>query len=389
MADHFRATSIEQNDTNDILALTKELISRASVTPQDMGCQDLIAERLIKLGFTIYSLPFGEVQNLWAVRGTESPLFVFAGHTDVVPPGNLLAWETSPFIPEIKDGILYGRGAQDMKSSIAAMVTAVEDFIKDNPDYPGSIGFLLTSDEEGPAKNGTKKVIEYLIDQGIKIDYCIVGEPSSHEKLGDTIKIGRRGSMSGALKVHGLQGHIAYPDKACNPIHHVLQPLSELTARKWDEGNLHFSPTSFQISNLNSGTGAGNIIPGILECHFNFRFSTEHTPESLQSEVHRVMEAHTLKYEIEWDVSGLPFITAPGRLLQVCQSAILEINNIEPTLSTTGGTSDARFIASEQTEVLELGPRNNTIHQVNEGIELKDLYDLYHLYRLILVKLFQ
>lgn len=370
-----------------LLKLCQALIARPSLTPKDEGCQELIGTHLSRLGFQVQSLRFQDVDNLWAIRGNQSPLFVFAGHTDVVPVGNHNDWVFPPFAGTVSNGMLYGRGAADMKGSIAAMMTALEHFIEEHPDHKGSIAFLITSDEEGPAENGTVKVVEYLKTNQIHIDYCLVGEPSSHGTLGDTLKIGRRGSMTGLLKIRGKQGHIAYPEKAENPIHRVLEALLELTNTVWGPKSPDFPPTSFQISNLNAGTGAGNVIPGSLDCLFNFRFSTEVEPLYLQKRVRDILDKHHLNYELTWKIFGHPFLTKQGKLLNACFDAISEINGIHPTLSTTGGTSDGRFIAGPNTEVIELGPCNETIHSVNECVRLSDLEDLSRIYQSILYKL--
>lgn len=376
---------------SDTLLLAKSLIEKASITPLDAGCQDLIAKRLETLGFIIHKQYFDQVQNLIAIRRgsqTNGPCFAFAGHTDVVPPGNLSDWHTLPFTPTIKDNYLYGRGAADMKGSLAAMITATERFIQHYPEHAGSILFLITSDEEGDAILGTRKIMEYLEEQSIVLDYCIVGEPTSHEKLGDTIKIGRRGSMTGHLKIMGKQGHVAYPHRAENPIHRILDPLNQLATRIWDEGNLDFPPTSFQISNINSGTGAGNVIPGILECLFNFRFSNEINETLLQEAVHKVLQQHQLSYQLDWQVFGQPFLTAPGVLINACKDAIYKVMGFHMQTSTDGGTSDARFIAGPKTQVIELGPCNATIHAVNECIHIEDLEKLSSIYEEILKTLF-
>lgn len=383
---------MKQSETN-IVALAKALIERASVTPKDEDCQILIAERLKKMGFTIYHLPFENVNNLFAIRlGTREninnmPIFAFAGHTDVVPPGPLTHWRTPPFSPSIDHGLLYGRGAADMKGSIAAIVCSFENFLKKYPEPNGRLALILTSDEEGPAHHGTKRVMEYLKDQGIFINYCIVGEPSSKKQLGDNIKIGRRGSMSGHLKIHGVQGHIAYPHKATNSIHLAMKPLIALIEQTWDQGNQHFPPTSFQISNILAGTGAGNVIPGVLDCHFNFRFSNEQTAETLQAIVASILDRHSVNYDLVWEISGHPFLAVQGKLLSATTRAIEELLNIKPELTTDGGTSDARFIAPAGGEVIELGPCNHTIHQVNECISIEELNQLSILYEKILENL--
>jgi len=369
---------------SDTIELAKALIERASVTPKDAGCQPLIAERLQAIGFSIESLRFGEVDNLWARRGSASPLFVFAGHTDVVPPGPLADWDSDPFTPSVRDGRLYGRGAADMKSSIAAMVTACEHFIGRHAGHRGSIALLLTSDEEGPSVDGTVKVIEHLNARGEQIDWCLIGEPTSREHTGDVIKNGRRGSLNGVLRVHGQQGHVAYPQLADNPIHRSAAALAELVAEEWDAGNAHFPPTTFQISNINAGTGAENVIPGELHILFNLRFSTESSPESIQSRVLAILDRHGLDYSIDWKISGLPFITPAGELVDATRRAIHSITGRETELSTSGGTSDGRFIAPTGAQVIELGPLNATIHKTNECVNLAELDTLSIIYERIL-----
>ncbi len=371
------------------LELLKQLISRPSITPNDAGCQTLIAHRLKALGFTIESMPFNQVDNLWARRGTEAPLFVFAGHTDVVPPGPLNAWTSDPFQPTERDGFLYGRGAADMKSGLAAMVTAAENFVKNNPKFSGSIAFLITSNEEGAVNtDGTKRVIEELMQRQEKIDYCVIGEASSEKLLGDQIRVGRRGSLSGKLIIYGKQGHVAFPHHAVNPIHTFAKALDELTSTKWDDGNEFFPPTIFQISNIHAGTGAENVIPGTLDVAFNFRFSTAVTSEELQQRVQKILEKHKLNFDLKWNLSGQPFLTKKVKLVTAVQSAIKEVTGLEPILSTGGGTSDGRFIAPTGAEVIELGPVNTTVHQVNERVSLADLKPLMHIYEKILEILF-
>jgi succinyl-diaminopimelate desuccinylase len=369
---------------SETIELAKALIGRASVTPDDAGCQLLIAERLQAIGFSIEPLRFGEVDNLWARRGSASPLFVFAGHTDVVPPGPLADWNSDPFTATTRDGYLYGRGAADMKSSIAAMVTACERFTEKHAGHRGSIAFLLTSDEEGPSIDGTVKVIEHLKARGDQIDWCLVGEPSSRSQTGDVIKNGRRGSLNGVLRVHGQQGHVAYPQLADNPVHRAAAALAELVAVEWDAGNTHFPPTTFQISNIHAGTGAENVIPGELHILFNLRFSTESSPESIQSRVHAILDRHGLDYSIDWKISGLPFITPAGELVDAARRAIHAISGIETELSTSGGTSDGRFIAPTGAQVVELGPLNATIHKTNECVNLAELDTLSSIYERIL-----
>ena len=373
------------------LELTKDLISRPSVTPEDFGCQQLLADRLSAIGFTIEHLRFGEgndwTDNIWARRGSQSPVLAFAGHTDVVPTGPEENWTSPPFDPVIRDGLLYGRGTADMKGSIAAFVTACERFIADNPAHDGSIAFLITSDEEGPATGGTVKVIETLEARGEKIDWCLVGEPSSTEKVGDIVKNGRRGSLNGYLTVKGKQGHIAYPHLAENPIHLLTPALTELCAIEWDQGNDDFPPTSFQISNLNSGTGVTNVIPGTAEVIFNFRYSTEVTHEQLQQRVEALLDQYGLNYDLSWDLSGKPFRTASGALVDAVKIAIKMVTGDDTTLSTSGGTSDGRFIAPTGAQVVELGPLNATIHQVDECVSVTDLDTLSEIYETLLDQL--
>lgn len=369
------------------LELACELVRRPSVTPEDQGCQELIAERLAAIGFTVEPMPFGEVTNLWARRGSEGPLLCLAGHTDVVPAGPLDLWDSDPFDPVIRDGMLHGRGAADMKGSVAAMVTAVESFVAAHPDHPGSLAFLLTSDEEGPAVNGTAKVIERLQQRGEHIDYALVGEPSSREQLGDSIKNGRRGSLSGFLTIHGKQGHVAYPHLAKNPFHAAASALAALCAEVWDQGNAYFPPTSFQIANLNMGTGAENVIPGQLEAQFNLRFSTELDPETIKRRVRAILDRGDFDYELSWRLSGHPFLTTPGELVEAARSAIREVCGLETELSTSGGTSDGRFIAPTGAQVVELGPLNATIHQVDECVAVADLDQLHRIYGRVIEQL--
>ncbi len=373
--------------SSDTLTLTIALISRRSVTPRDDGCQALIAERLGRIGFSAEPMRFGEVDNIWIRRGSSAPLLCFAGHTDVVPPGPIEAWASDPFEPQVRDGHLYGRGAADMKTSLAAFVTAVEGFVRENPDHPGSIALLLTSDEEGPAREGTVRVVETLKARGDRIDYCIVGEPTSVERLGDMIKNGRRGSLSGEIVVQGGQGHVAYPHLARNPVHLFAPALAELAATRWDEGNEYFPPTTWQVSNIHAGTGATNVIPGELRAHFNFRFSPESTIEQLQQRVSEILDRHDIDYRIHWSLSGKPFITRRGRLVDAISSAIKGITGIEPQVSTTGGTSDGRFIADICDEVVELGPVNASIHKVDENIAVEDIETLSRIYRLAIAPL--
>ena len=371
----------------DVRTLARALIARPSVTPDDAGCQDLIADRLRPLGFACESLPSGAVSNLWARRGTAGPLLVFAGHTDVVPPGPEAEWPSPPFTPTETGGMLVGRGAADMKTSIAAFVVAAEEFIAAHPDHPGSIALLVTSDEEGPATDGTVHVCRMLEARGERPDYCIVGEPTSVQALGDTIKNGRRGSMSARITVHGVQGHVAYPHLARNPIHELAPALAELTAVRWDEGNEYFPPTTFQVSNLHAGTGAGNVIPGTATVDCNFRFSTASTPEGLQTQVAAILDRHGLRYDIDWTISGLPFLTPRGALCSAVQTAIAEETGVQAELSTTGGTSDGRFVARICPQVVEFGPLNRTIHQTGEHIPLDSLAPLKNIYRRTLEKL--
>lgn len=371
----------------DTLVLAQALVARESVTPEDAGCQELLAEHLSALNFNVENLPFAEVKNLWARRGMAEPLLLLAGHTDVVPPGPAQDWQSPPFQPTIRDGMLYGRGTADMKGSLAAMVTACERFVTAHPNHRGSIAFLITSDEEGPSVNGTVKVIETLQTRQEKITWCLVGEPSSSQRLGDVIKNGRRGSLSGELLVHGIQGHVAYPDLADNPIHRVAPALAELTAREWDQGNAFFPPTTFQISNISAGTGATNVIPGECRVLFNFRYSTETNHEQLRAQVTHILDRHQLHYDLNWTHSGAPFLTSEGELVNATQSAVQEITGLETTLSTSGGTSDGRFIAPTGAQVVELGPLNATIHKVNECVAVTDLEQLSRIYERIMVKL--
>ncbi len=369
------------------LELAKDLISRASVTPEDAGCQDVMIARLQALGFSVERLRFDDVDNFWARRGDSGDVLAFAGHTDVVPAGPLAEWSSDPFKPEIRDGLLYGRGSADMKGSLAAMITACERFIDTHPDHQGSIAFLITSDEEGPSINGTVKVVEHLENRHEKIKWCLVGEPSSSQQLGDVIKNGRRGSLNGYLTVSGKQGHVAYPQLADNPIHRLTPALTELCAQEWDQGNEFFPPTTFQVSNLNSGTGAENVIPGTVTAKFNFRFSTETTDEELKRSVHSILDKHQLNYELQWRLSGNPFITPPGELVNAAIESVRQVVGIDTELSTSGGTSDGRFIAPTGAQVLELGPLNATIHQVNECVSCDDLDKLSQMYEGILERL--
>ncbi|WP_341658925.1 succinyl-diaminopimelate desuccinylase [Vibrio sp.] len=363
------------------LALAKDLISRQSVTPVDAGCQNVMIERLQALGFKIEVMVFEDTTNFWARRGTETPLFAFAGHTDVVPAGNLELWDTPPFEPTIKDEFLYGRGAADMKGSLASMVVAVEQFIAQNPNHKGSIGFLITSDEEGPFINGTVRVVEALMERGENIDMCIVGEPSSTEIVGDVVKNGRRGSITGDLTVKGIQGHVAYPHLAKNPVHQSLMALNELASTEWDQGNDYFPPTSFQIPNIQAGTGASNVIPGELKVQFNLRFSTELNNDVIVKRVNETLSKHNLDYQLDWTFNGDPFLTDTGDLLDAVVTAVGDVNQTKPELLTTGGTSDGRFIARMGGQVVELGPVNATIHKVNECVKIDDLEKLTNMYQ--------
>ncbi|EEZ41613.1 succinyl-diaminopimelate desuccinylase [Photobacterium damselae] len=369
-----------------VISLAKDLLSRRSVTPEDAGCQDVMIERLRQLGFCIETMVFNDTTNLWARRGTQAPLFVFAGHTDVVPSGPIEQWHTPPFEPTIKDGMLYGRGAADMKGSLACMIVAIERFIAENPDHQGSIGLLITSDEEGPFINGTTRVVDTLEARNEKIDLCIVGEPSSTLVVGDVVKNGRRGSITGDLTVKGIQGHVAYPHLADNPVHRALPALAELAAKTWDNGNDYFPPTSFQIPNINAGTGASNVVPGECQVQFNFRFSTELTDEAIKAQVHEILDQHQLDYHLNWTLSGHPFLTEKGTLVDAVVAAIEEVAHITPELSTSGGTSDGRFIARTGAQVIELGPVNATIHKVNECVKIEDLELLTDMYQKVLEK---
>ncbi len=370
--------------TSATFDLTRELISRVSVTPNDGGCQEVLAKRLAALGFTIEHLRFGDVDNLWARRGSDAPLICFAGHTDVVPTGPLDQWHSDPFQATVRDGVLYGRGAADMKSSIAAFVTAIEGFLARRPDHAGSIALLITSDEEGVAVNGTVRVVDALRARGEAIDYCIIGEPSSVALLGDTMKNGRRGSLSGDLLVRGIQGHIAYPHLARNPILQFAPALAELAGVTWDEGNEYFPPTTWQASNIVAGTGATNVIPGDLRVSFNFRFSTASTVETLKARVHEILDRHGLDYVLTWLLSGQPFLTPKGKLVASLSRAVTTVTGRTPALSTSGGTSDGRFIAGICRELVELGPVNASIHKLDEHILLADLDALSSIYQLAL-----
>ncbi|MCY6413708.1 succinyl-diaminopimelate desuccinylase [Acinetobacter sp. VNH17] len=372
---------------SDTLELSLQLLRQPSVTPVDHDCQNIMAERLTKVGFNIENMRFEDVDNLWARRGTESPVFCFAGHTDVVPTGQLDAWNSDPFLPSIRDGKLYGRGSADMKTALAAMVVASERFVTKHPNHKGSIAFLITSDEEGPSINGTVKVVETLEARNEKMTWCLVGEPSSTHQLGDIVKNGRRGSLNGVLTVQGKQGHVAYPHLAQNPIHLATKALDELCATTWDNGNEYFPATSFQISNIHAGTGATNVIPGTLEVTFNFRYSTEVTAEILKQRVIETLDKHQLNYSIDWTLSGLPFLTPVGELVNAARTAIKNVAGVETELSTSGGTSDGRFIAPTGAQVLELGVLNATIHQINEHVNVDDLEPLAEIYEQILEQL--
>ncbi len=367
-----------------VLALAKDLISRQSVTPEDAGCQQVMIERLQALGFEIEVMVFEDTTNFWARRGNQAPLFAFAGHTDVVPAGSLEQWHTPPFEPTIIDGYLHGRGAADMKGSLACMIVAVERFIADHPNHQGSLAFLITSDEEGPFINGTTRVVDTLMARNENIDMCIVGEPSSTLSVGDVVKNGRRGSITGDLRVKGIQGHVAYPHLANNPVHQALPALAELAATKWDNGNDYFPPTSFQIPNLAAGTGASNVIPGEFDVQFNFRFSTELTDQEIKRRVHSTLDAQDLEYDLKWTLSGQPFLTDTGALLDAVVKGVSAVNHKAPELLTTGGTSDGRFIAQMGAQVVELGPVNATIHKVNECVSVADLEKLTDMYQNIL-----
>jgi succinyl-diaminopimelate desuccinylase len=369
------------------LALTKQLIAKQSVTPMDEGCQQLMIEHLQKIGFEIESLRFGDVDNFWAIRGDAGPILCFAGHTDVVPSGPASSWSQPPFEPTVVDGQLYGRGAADMKGSLAAMLVAVERFVTEHPDHSGRIAFLITSDEEGVATEGTVKVVQWLQDQQITPDYCLVGEPSSTAKCGDVIKNGRRGSLGCTMTVKGVQGHVAYPHLGRNPIHLAAPALNELASESWDQGNEFFPATSFQISNINGGTGATNVIPGELQVIFNFRFSTEVTDGQLRQRTEAILDKHGLDYELEWNLSGQPFLTPEGKLVEAAVASIKQVTDIDTELSTAGGTSDGRFIAPMGTQVVELGPINATIHQIDENTNVAELDVLTDIYQAVLQRL--
>lgn len=372
---------------SDTLELSLQLLRQPSVTPIDHTCQTIMADRLSAIGFNIENMRFEDVDNLWARRGTASPVFCFAGHTDVVPTGHLDAWESDPFLPEIRDGKLYGRGSADMKTALAAMVVASERFVKNHPNHKGSIAFLITSDEEGPSINGTVKVVETLEARNEKMTWCLVGEPSSTDTLGDIVKNGRRGSLNAVLTVKGKQGHVAYPHLAINPIHTASKALSELCDTVWDNGNEYFPATSFQVSNIQAGTGATNVVPGTMTVTFNFRYSTEVTADQLKLRVLEILDHHHVDYDIEWTLSGLPFLTPVGELVNAARTAIKNVTGTETELSTSGGTSDGRFIAPTGAQVLELGVLNATIHQINEHVNIAELEPLAEIYEQILVEL--
>lgn len=362
------------------LELAKALIARRSMTPDDAGCQEILTDRLEKLGFRVERMRFGNVDNFWARKGDTSPVICFAGHTDVVPSGPVASWKSDPFVPEIRDGMLFGRGAADMKTSLAAFVTAIESFLERHPDHDGSIALLITSDEEGIAVDGTVRVVDALKARNELLDYCIVGEPTCASNFGDTLKNGRRGSLSGTLTVKGIQGHIAYPHLAKNPIHLASPAIAELATIEWDKGNEYFPPTTWQISNIHGGTGATNVIPGTVEIQFNFRFSTASSMESLKSRVHEVLDAHGLDYDLEWSFSGKPYLTPRGSLVEAISDAIKSVQGIDPELSTSGGTSDGRFIADICPQVVEFGPMNATIHKIDECVAIDDIEPLRAIY---------
>ncbi len=369
---------------SNTIELTQALLKKVSLTPEDAGCMDLMADYLQQRGFNIEWMNFGDTKNLWARRGTSAPVFAFAGHTDVVPTGPLTEWDTPPFEPTLKDGLIYARGAADMKGSLAAMLTACDGFIAAHENHTGSIAFLITSDEEGPATNGTVKVMQALDGRGEKIDYCIVGEPSSHKTFGDMVRVGRRGSINGYLTLNGKQGHVAYPELVDNPIHALAPILANITAEQWDEGNDYFPPTSFQISNINAGTGVENVVPGELKLIFNLRFSSELTPEVIKSRVTHIIDQESDDYELVWKLSGLPFITERGDLTCAVEKALIDVTGKPPVLSTGGGTSDGRFIAPYGVQVIELGPINATIHKINECVSVDDLESLSLTYQKVL-----
>ncbi len=366
------------------IALMCDLIRRPSVTPDDAGCQEVLARRLAQLGFVNETMQFNDVTNLWSRRGDASPLLCFAGHTDVVPPGDEQLWNSAPFEPTLKDGCIYGRGSADMKSGLAAMIVAIERFVAAHPEHDGSIAMLITSDEEGRARDGTLKVVERLTERGERIDWCVLGEPSSESALGDIVRIGRRGSLSGILTVRGVQGHVAYPQLADNPIRRFAPVLDELHRIEWDQGNDYFPPTSFQVVDVRAGIGAPNVTPGELTARFNFRYSTEWTHETLKARVERVFESHEIDYELNWHLSGEPFLTQPGRLIDAVSTAVAERTGRNPELSTGGGTSDGRFISPAGVDVVELGPVNASIHKVDEHVRADDVLELTRMYQRII-----
>ncbi|WP_028115579.1 succinyl-diaminopimelate desuccinylase [Ferrimonas senticii] len=372
---------------SEVLSLAKNLIARHSVTPEDAGCQRLMAKYLQDLGFEIESMVFEDTTNMWARRNQSGPLLCFAGHTDVVPPGNVSQWHTPPFEPTVIDGVLYGRGAADMKGSLAAMLVATKRFVEKHPQHQGSLAFLITSDEEGPFINGTVRVVETLEARNEKITWCVVGEPSSTDKLGDVIKNGRRGSLTGDLTVHGIQGHVAYPHLAQNPVHDAAPALAELASRQWDNGNQFFPPTSFQIANIQAGTGAPNVVPGELQVQFNFRYSTESSADGLQQQVCQILDQHQLRYDLSWVLNGQPFLTDSGQLLEATKTAVHAVMGYQTEPLTTGGTSDGRFIAPTGAEVIELGPCNATIHKINECVRVADLEKLAEVYQRLMEEL--
>lgn len=383
-------TSPDAALSDDVLALTEALIARPSVSPEDGGCQDLLIERLERAGFGVERMRFGGVDNFWAehvgVAG-PTPRLVFAGHTDVVPPGPRADWDSPPFQPTLRDGHLYGRGAADMKSSLAAMVAAAERFVTAHPNHRGRLAFLVTSDEEDVAVDGTRRVVDALVERGERLDYCVVGEPSSSNRIGDVVRVGRRGSLNGVAKVKGVQGHVAYPDQAVNPIHAAARALGDLVEVRWDDGDDDFPPTSFQVSNINAGTGASNVVPGVLECRFNFRFNPTQTPEGLQAAVADAFAAADADCELEWRLSGLPFITRGGALIEAVGEAVAAVTGTRTVTSTSGGTSDGRFIAPTGAEVVELGPVNATIHKRNERVAVADLAPLARIYERVMTNL--
>ena len=372
---------------SETLKLTEALIERRSVTPDDAGCQELIAGRLSSVGFAVEAMAFGAVSNIWATHGNEGPLLCFAGHTDVVPAGPVSDWDADPFVPSQRDGLLFGRGAADMKGSLAAMITAAESFVREHPEHSGTLAFLITSDEEGDAVDGTTRVVETLSQRGVRIDSCLVGEPSSAEQLGDTIRIGRRGSLNLRLTVFGVQGHVAYPDIAVNPIHRLAPVLNELTAMTWDDSHESFPPTSFQVSNIHAGTDAANVIPATVQVTANFRFSPTTTADELRNRVTAILKEHDVAHQIDWQLSGDPFLSEPGSLTSAVEDSVFEELGYRPVRSTGGGTSDGRFIAPTGAEIVELGPVNASIHQVNEHVALDDLERLHRIYKDVIARL--